>query len=122
MNVNIINTLKNVTENIINKENTIAKKEKNIIKYKTSEYNCILKINSPKEIVFNRKNNDMDCTMYFKLNKKTTSIYTIKKEYQLEFDIKTTFLKITDKLIEIHYIIIDAQTNYEYIIEMSEIK
>ena len=47
----------------------------------------------------------------------------IKKEgYNIEIDIKTTLLNIEKDKIEIHYTIIDSNNNYEYIIEMSEVK
>ena len=60
--------------------------------------------------------------MYFKLNKTTSSDYTINNEYNLDINIKTTLLEITEKQIKIHYTVIEAKTNYEYQIEMSEIK
>ena len=84
--------------------------------------NYILKIVSPKELILNRKSADINCTMYFKLNKTTSSDYTINNEYNLDISIKTTLLEITEKQIKIHYTVIEAKTNYEYQIEMSEIK
>ena len=120
MSINITSTIKNISENSITQEKAIAKKEKDKITYKTTDYNYTIIINSPNEIILNRKNNNMECTMYFKSNKKTTASYIIENEYNLDFDLKTTLLNIKDNLINIHYTITDTQTNYEYIIEMSE--
>ena len=122
MHINITSVLKNLTEKSIIKEETIAKKEKNKITYKTKEFNYTLKIVSPKQLILNRKNADINCTMYFNLNKTTSSDYTINNEYNLEINIKTTLLEITENKIKIQYTVIEAETNYEYQIEMSEIK
>ena len=122
MNIKITSILKNLKENSIIKEEAIAKKEKNKITYKTKEFNYILKIISPKQIIINRKSADINCTMYFNLNKTTSSDYTINNEYNLEINIKTTLLEITENKIKIQYTVIEAETNYEYQIEMSEIK
>ena len=122
MNIKITSILKNLAEKSVIKEEAIAKKEKNKITYKTKDFNYILKIVSPKELILNRKSADINCTMYFKLNKKTYSDYTINNEYNLDISIKTTLLEITEKQIKIHYTVIEAKTNYEYQIEMSEIK
>ena len=122
MNIKITSILKNLKENSIIKEEAIAKKEKNKITYKTKEFNYILKIISPKQIIINRKSADINCTMYFNLNKTTSSDYTINNEYNLEINIKTTLLKKTENKIKIQYTVIEAETNYEYQIEMSEIK
>ena len=122
MNIKITSILKNLKENSIIKEEAIAKKEKNKITYKTKEFNYILKKISPKQIILNRKSADINCTMYFNLNKTTSSDYTINNEYNLEINIKTTLLEITENKIKIQYTVIEAETNYEYQIEMSEIK
>ena len=121
MKVNIKSNLKNITENTKDENTSKAIKEKNKITYPIDDCKYIIKIISEKEVVMNRSNKDLDCTIYFELNKIKSSIYTLKKEgYTLEIDIKTTYLKINDDRIEIHYTVIDSNTNYEYLIEMSE--
>ena len=123
MKIHITNTLNNITENDIKKDLVKGIKNKNTIKFIIDNEKYILKILSNKEVVLNRNSDIIENTMYFKLNNKTTSIYTVKKEgYNIEIDIKTTFLNIKDNIIEVHYTIIDSNNNYEYIIEMSEVK
>ncbi len=123
MKIHIKNTLNNITENNIKKDSIKGIKDKNTIRFIIDNEKYILKILSNKEIVLNRNSDITENTMYFKLNKKSTSIYTVKKEgYNLEIDIKTTYLNIKENIIEIHYTIIDSNSNYEYIIEMSEVK
>ena len=123
MKIHITNTLNNITENNIKKDSIKGIKDKNTIRFIIDNEKYNLKILSNKEIVLNRNSDITENTMYFKLNKKSTSIYTVKKEgYNLEIDIKTTYLNIKENIIEIHYTIIDSNSNYEYIIEMSEVK
>ena len=121
MKLRIQTTLKNINENTIEKEETIAIKQNKKLIFKIKEDKYILKIISPNNVILNRNNNDIECTMYFNLNKKTNSLYTIKKEdYNLEIEIQTNFIKISDNSIIIHYNVIDSNSSYEYHIEMSE--
>ena len=123
MKLNLISTLKNLNTNQKDINNIIAKKEKNKITYKIDDLNHIIKITSPNKLVLNRSNDNLECTMFFELNKTIPSIYTMKEEgYTLEINIKTTYLNITDNLIVIHYDVIDSNESYEYYIEMSENK
>ena len=123
MNISLISTLKNLNTNETQINKTIAKKNKNKITYKIDDFNYTIKIVSPKILILNRDNKEFECTMCFEINKTNIITYTLKKEgYNLEIEIKTNFLKIEDKKIEIHYNVTDSNTNYEYYIEMSEIK
>ncbi len=59
--------------------------------------------------------------MSFELDKKTTTDYYIKElNTSLDIDILTNKLILSDKLIEINYIIIDTGQEYSYKIEMSD--
>ena len=121
MKIKLKSILKNTTDNEDEHHTTIAEKEKNKIKYQINNDNHILKIISPKKIILYRSNKELECTMYFELNKTKASIYTFKKEqYTLEIDLITTYIEITHNRINIHYNVIDSNTNYEYQIEMSE--
>ena len=123
MNISLISTLKNLNTNEIQRNKTIAKKNKNKITYKIDDFNYILKIISPNSLILNRNNQEIECTLHFESQKTNSITYTIKEEgYNLEIEMKTNFLKIENQKIEIHYNIIDSNTNYEYYIEMSEIK
>lgn len=121
MKLNLSSTLININTKDIDKFSVIAKKGKNKITYQTDEYSYIIKILSSNNIVMNRNNKEIDITLYFELNKKTKSIYILKKEgYTIEIELKTTNIKIEDNKIDIYYEVIDSNDKYEYIIEMSE--
>ena len=121
MKLNLISTLKNLSENSSIIEESIAKREKNKITYKINDDSYILKIVSPKKIVLNRNSQNLECTMNFEMNKTTSVIYTLKKEeYTIEIEIKTIFLNITENTIEIKYLVKDSNMDYQYKIEMSE--
>ena len=75
------------------------------------------------EIIFVREGKEFTCEMVFANNKKTKATYFIK-EYNtnLEFDIQTNDVIITEKKIKLDYTVTDSNENYIYQIEMSEIK
>ena len=121
MKLSIKQSLKNLSDN--NKTITYieGQKNKNNITYQIDNEKHILKIISPNKIILNRNNDNIECTLYFEKNKKTSSLYFLKEEgYNIEIDIKTTSLEINDNIIIINYTVIDSNENYEYIIEMSE--
>ena len=123
MKVSLKSTLNNITEKEKTIDKAIAKKEKDKLTYQVSDDSYLIKIISQNKIVLTRNNNNLECTMYFEKNKKTFALYTLKEEgYNLEIEIKTTYVEIKDNTIEINYTVIDSNTNYEYKIEMSEIK
>ena len=123
MKVSLKSTLNNITEKENTIDKTIAKKEKNKLTYQIGDDSYLIKIISQNKIVLTRNNSSLECTMYFEKNKKTFALYTLKEEgYNLEIEIKTTYLEIKDNIIEIKYTVTDSNTNYEYKIEMSEIK
>lgn len=123
MKVSLKSTLNNITEKENTIDKTIAKKEKNKLTYQIGDDSYLIKIISQNKIVLTRNNSSLECTMYFEKNKKTFALYTLKEEgYNLEIEIKTTYLELKDNIIEIKYTVTDSNTNYEYKIEMSEIK
>ena len=115
----LTSTLKNITENTKTEDKVIATKEKNKITYQIDDFKYTIII-APNKVVMNRKNNNLECTMYFEKNKETSSTYSIKEGYNIEINIKTNDLKITDNKIKIIYTVTDTNTIYEYNIEMSE--
>ena len=121
MKLSLNSILKDLNENTVDSNKVIARKEKNKITYKIDDMNYTIKIVSSNKLVLNRSNENLECTMYFVLNKKIPAIYTDKeREYTVEIDIKTTHLDITDDKIDIHYLVVDSNASYEYHIEMSE--
>ena len=81
-----------------------------------------MSIISPKKVILNRKNDEIENTLYFEQNKKISSLYTLKENnITLDIDILTTKLEIKEKSIKIIYTVIDSNIVYEYNIEMSEL-
>ena len=119
MKIFLKSTIKNITDNTTEKDIVIAKKTKNRITYQIDNFKYTIVITS-KKIIMNRKNDDLECTMYFEEKKETCSSYSLKEGYNIEINIKTNKLNITDKKIQITYTVIDTKTIYQYDIEMSE--
>ena len=113
--------LKNVLNNEIVYFESNAIKDKNKIKYKNNDdlYTWVLK---PQKLILNRNNKDIECTMYYELNKTIPSIYTIKENnISVDINIKTEKIKIEENKIYIKYIVEDSNDVFEYTIETSEI-
>ena len=90
--------------------------------YIDKETNYTLK-NNQNEVIFTRENQEIIHTMIFNKQKTTVSIYYLKElHHSLEFNIKTTNLKVTNNKVIINYQIQETNNEYEYIIEMSDIK
>ena len=114
--------LKNITENTIDSFDTTAKIDNNQYLYIDNDTTYTIKQHN-NTIIFTRENSEMQHTMIFNLNKITTSEYYLKELHtSLEFNIKTNLLIITDQQFKINYQILETNNEYEYIIEMSDIK
>lgn len=114
--------LKNITENTIDSFDTTAKINNNQYQYIDNDTTYTIKQQN-NTIIFTRENSEMQHTMIFNLNKITTSEYYLKELHtSLEFNIKTNFLNITEQQFKINYQILETNNEYEYIIEMSDIK
>lgn len=116
--IKVKSCLKNINENIEEKNETNAIKNKNKITYHDNF--SINKINIyDNKIMLVRENDDFIHTFNFEINKETTSEYYIK-EYasSIEVKIKTTKLVITDNKIEINYIVKESNEEYNYILDM----
>lgn len=114
--------LKNITENTVDCFDNICKFNNDKYLYTDKDTTYTLKRNS-NTIIFTRENSEMHHTMIFNLNKITTSEYYLKELHtSLEFNIKTTILNITDRQFKINYEVLETNNEYEYIIEMSDIK
>lgn len=114
--------LKNLTENTIETFSSICKITENKYIYNDKKTTYTL-IKNKDNITFIRENNEMQHTIIFNLEKITKSEYYLKEMHtSLEFNIKTTNLKMTDKKFIINYQVLETTNEYEYIIEMSDIK
>ncbi len=116
--IKVKSTLKNLTEKTEEINETYAIKNKNKLTFHDDF--SINKLNIIDDnIRFIRENDDFIHTFNFVINKETISEYYIK-EYanSIEVKIKTTKLIITDKKIEINYIVKDSNEEYNYILDM----
>lgn len=119
---NIIGHLKNITEGSIENFHSICEINNETYIFMNQETKYIMKKES-EVIILIRDNNEIQHTMIFNKNKITKSEYYLKDLHtSLEFNINTIVLKITDKKIIINYQVIETNNEYEYIIEMSDIK
>jgi len=114
--------LKNLTENTIETFSSTCKITENQYVYTDNETTYTL-IKNDESLTFIRESDEMQHTMIFNLEKITKSEYYLKEMHtSLDFNIKTTNLKMTDKKIIINYQVLETSNKYEYIIEMSDIK
>lgn len=112
--------LNNLTENTKDLIDNKAIKNSNIIKYLHNETTHKIIINNNK-ITLLRENDEFSHSMIFEINKKHKSEYYIKNSnYSLEFNILTTDLKISNKEINITYKILESNSIYNYVLEMSD--
>ena len=73
------------------------------------------------KITLLRENDEFSHSMIFEENKKHISEYYLKNDnYSLEFNILTTSLKIEKNKIDITYKILESNSIYNYMIEMSD--
>ena len=112
--------LKNITENNQEIIHTFGIKNKDKISYIIDKTKHIITISNNK-ILLIRDNQEISHKIEFILNKQTKTEYYIKElSISIYPKILTTYLYIDDKLIEIHYKVIDSQDEYIYLIEMSD--
>lgn len=112
--------LKNITEN--NKEiiNTKGIKSSNIISYiiDNTKHKIIIENN---KITLLRENDEFSHGMIFEENKTIQSEYYLKESnYSLEFNILTTKLILDNNKIDITYKILESETIYNYVLEVSD--
>ncbi len=113
--------IKDITNNQITSFETTAKKSKNKIIYNIDNEKYQLYLETPNKLILNRETEEINSTLYFTKAKITTSIYHIKSnDIDLEINIKTDHIELSDKLITISYTVLDSDTKYEYKIEMSD--
>ena len=113
--------LKNITNNETTKIDTIAIKNNQKLSYYLDNEKYILKITTPKKLILNRTNNEIESTIYFELDKMIPALYIIKENaLSLEINIRTNSIELNEKFIKILYTVVDSNNDYEYYIEMSE--
>jgi len=120
--VKIHGFLKNITDNTIEYIDTTCKIQNNKYIYIIDDTTYTI-TNKRDEVIFNRDNPEINHTIFFHPTTITKSEYYIKElHHSLEFNIKTNRLEIINNKFIINYQILETNNEYEYIIEMSDIK
>ncbi len=121
MKIKVFGSLQNITDSEVLKIDTNAIKTKNKLTYSQNNEIYTLKILSTNKVILQRNAPEIASAMTFELGKTTTSLYNIKESnITLEINIQTKYLEVLENKIEIHYLVIDSNTEYQYKIEMSE--
>ena len=112
--------LKNLTENEEELIDTKAIKKDNIINYIKDNTNHKIIIDN-KKITLIRENKEFSHTIIFKNHSITKSEYYLKDSlYSLEFNIETTNFNINNNKISITYKVLESESIYNYVLEMSD--
>lgn len=95
-------------------------KNNNKITFSNDNVKTSIKVNE-KDVLLIREGSNFINTFVF--NKSNSSCNYLLKEnnYDVDIDIKTIVLDISDNSIYIKYLIIDSECEYEYKLEMSDI-
>lgn len=119
--ISINGYLNNITENKKEIFHLTGIKNKNMITYIQDSTKFKIKIINSNKVILVRDNPEIIHTFIFHNHKTTSSTYTIKENIlNLEINIKVLSLEVSENKIKINYIIPDTNTNYEYLLEMSE--
>lgn len=112
--------IKNLNTNEKTDFQTNAIFDNNTIKYVINNEKTNINILSTKELILERKNEEIEQKIIFRDGKKTESIYKMKENnINLIIQIETKKITINDEKIIINYKIIDSNDEYEYYIEKS---
>ena len=112
--------IKNLNTNEKTDFQTNAIFDNNTIKYVINNEKTNINILSTKELILERKNEEIEQKIIFRDGKKTESIYKMKENnINLIIQIETKKITINDEKIIINYKIIDSNDKYEYYIEKS---
>ena len=118
--VRIKGHLKNTEEREYFEIDVIGIKNKNKITYNENNIKNTIYINND-ELILIRENDEFKNILNFIENKKTVTSYLLKESNtEIELNIKTESLLISDNSIEIVYMIIETDNIYEYKIEVSD--
>lgn len=112
--------LKNITDNEIFEFEEKGIKNKDRITFNNNNVKYSIKCNNS-EIILIRDGNDFINTFVFN-KKNSNSNYLLKENgYDMDMEVITSNMEISDELIYIEYEIISTSCKYEFKIEMSEI-
>lgn len=112
--------LENLTENTKDLINTNGIKNSNTISFIDNDIKYKLIIDDNK-VTLQRESNEFSHQMTFKENKTYSSEYYLKEsKYSIELNILTTKLKISKNIIDITYKVLESDTIYNYVLEVSD--
>lgn len=102
-----------------NEVNITIYEDKNYLYYVDNDKEKTVNIYDYKNNILKRDNKEIYLELKFELNKKTKGVMEIKElNKKIDLDIETKMLSITDKLIEIKYMLNDEEFLYK--IEVGE--
>lgn len=112
--------LKNITDNELFEFEEKGIKNKNKVTFSNDNIKNIIKI-SDNEVILIRDGRDFVNTFVFK-DKNSSCNYLLKENnYDVDIDINTIMMDVSDNGIYIKYTILDSGCEYEYKIEMSDV-
>ena len=111
--------LKNITDNDIIKFETKGIKNRNKIIYSDADVKTSIKVDGD-SLTFMREGNDFINTFIFNMKNSKCNYYLKENNYDVDIEINTTDIYISDNLINIKYLIVDSNCEYEYKLEMSD--
>ncbi|MGN1341861.1 MAG: hypothetical protein ACI4VL_01355 [Bacilli bacterium] len=112
--------LKNNTDNELLEFEEKGIKIKNKIIYYNNNVKNTIKF-SDKEIILIREDNDFLNTFVFNINKSYSNYLLKENNYDIDLDVNTSIMNVSDNSIYVKYLIVETKCEYEFKIETSDI-
>lgn len=112
--------LKNITDNEMFVFEEKGIKNKNKITFSNDEVKTSIKIDDDK-ILMIREGNDFINSFVFNIKNSSCNYLLKENSYDVDIDIATIKMDISENSIYIKYVIVDSNCEYEYKLEMSDI-
>lgn len=112
--------LKNITDNEIFEFEEKGIRNKNKITFNNSNIKYFIKCDN-NEIILIRDGDDFINTFLFNKKNSNSNYFLKENGYDMDMEVITSNMEISDELIYIEYEIISTSCKYEFKIEMSEI-
>ena len=112
--------LKNNTDNELLEFEEKGIKIKNKIIYYNNNVKNTIKF-SDKEIILIREGNDFLNTFVFNINKSYSNYLLKENNYDIDLDVNTFIMNVSDNSIYVKYLIVETKCEYEFKIETSAI-
>lgn len=95
-------------------------KNKDKIIYSSDNVKNTVKINGS-EVMLIREGNDFVNTFVFDRKNSSCNYFLKENNYDVDIEINTIMIDVSDDSVYIKYVVIDSQCEYEYKIEMSDV-